>query len=349
MIVTEKYQNLFLIILITFFLSACKENKWDIELGNIKEDVKIKRFEKDLFNIDTSSYSVSIKKLHSEYPVIFNAYKEYIFRLPPNDSSIIYEIFRKDFIGQKDMRTLYNDVQQKFGDKEIKKIENDLSDAFSHIKYYYPDDMLPQVVTVITAFGFQSFTYENTLGISLDLFLGEDYKFYRAPQIDFSGYQTRRFKQEYIVPEVLKTIFGWKYSHDEYTDNTMLSEMIFSGKTLLFLDAMKPELHDSLKIGYTTEQLAWLKDYEGEIWKHFAGKELLFSTNHEDKMKFFTDGPFTNAEGIPQDAPPRLAEWLGWQIVRKYMDENKEVTLQQLFEEKDARKILSKSRYKPKG
>jgi hypothetical protein len=349
MIVIEKYQKLFLIILISLSIASCKEDRWDIELGNIKEDVKIKRFEKDLFNIDTSRYLLSMKKLNMEYPGIFNAYKEYIFRLPPDDSTMIYEIFRKDFIGQKDMRVLYNDVQQKYGDKEIQKLEGDLSDAFSHIKYYYPKDPLPHVSTVITAFGFQSFTYENDLGISLDLFLGEDYKFYRAPQIDFSGFQTRRFKQEYIVPEVLKTIFGWKYNHDDYTDNTMLSEMIFAGKTLLFLDAMKPGMHDSLKIGYTKDQLNWIRDYEGDLWKHFAGKELLFSTNHEDKMKFFTDGPFTNAEGVPQEAPPRLAEWLGWQIVRKYMDENKEVTLQQLFEEKDARKILAKARYKPKS
>jgi hypothetical protein len=40
--------------------------------------------------------------------------------------------------------------------------------------------------------------------------------------------------------------------------------------------------------------------------------------------------------------------WVGWQIVRKYMQENKDVTLQQLMAQKDAQYILNGSKYKPK-
>ena len=42
------------------------------------------------------------------------------------------------------------------------------------------------------------------------------------------------------------------------------------------------------------------------------------------------------------------AAWLGWQIVRKYMEENPKVTLAQLMAEKNAQKILTESKYKPK-
>jgi uncharacterized protein YjaZ len=57
------------------------------------------------------------------------------------------------------------------------------------------------------------------------------------------------------------------------------------------------------------------------------------------------DGPFT-AE-FSKDAPARLGEWLGWQIVREYYEKNPEVTLQLVMTETDAQKILSNSGYKP--
>jgi hypothetical protein len=39
--------------------------------------------------------------------------------------------------------------------------------------------------------------------------------------------------------------------------------------------------------------------------------------------------------------------WLGQQIVKSYMKHNSDVTLEDLMNEKDAQKILSKSKYKP--
>lgn len=58
-----------------------------------------------------------------------------------------------------------------------------------------------------------------------------------------------------------------------------------------------------------------------------------------------SDGPFTGA--ISKDCPPRIAMWVGWQIVKSYMKNNKVVTLSDLMNETDAQKILSKSKYRP--
>jgi len=57
------------------------------------------------------------------------------------------------------------------------------------------------------------------------------------------------------------------------------------------------------------------------------------------------EGPFTSA--ISKDCPPGIAKWIGWQIVKSYMEKNENVTLEQLMNEKDAQKILSKSKYRP--
>jgi uncharacterized protein YjaZ len=39
---------------------------------------------------------------------------------------------------------------------------------------------------------------------------------------------------------------------------------------------------------------------------------------------------------------------MGWQIVRKYMKENPDVSLQELMADTDAEKILHASKYKPR-
>ena len=85
---------------------------------------------------------------------------------------------------------------------------------------------------------------------------------------------------------------------------------------------------------------------EGKIWAHFIEKSLLYETNHFKIIKYTGERP--NIPEIGKQCPGRIATWVGWQIVRKYMAENPNVTLQQLMQETDAQKIFTQSRYKPK-
>ena len=59
-------------------------------------------------------------------------------------------------------------------------------------------------------------------------------------------------------------------------------------------------------------------------------------------------GERPNIPEIGKQCPGRIATWVGWQIVRKYMEEHPQVSLQQLMEEKDAQKIFQQSKYKPR-
>jgi uncharacterized protein YjaZ len=60
---------------------------------------------------------------------------------------------------------------------------------------------------------------------------------------------------------------------------------------------------------------------------------------------FLADGPCTME--FSKDSPPRLGEWIGFQIIRSYMKKNPDVTLEMMMQETDAQKILTLSGYKP--
>ena len=51
---------------------------------------------------------------------------------------------------------------------------------------------------------------------------------------------------------------------------------------------------------------------------------------------------------IDKTCPGRVGQWVGLQIVRKYVAEHPEVTLVRLMAEKDAQRILNESHYRPK-
>ena len=110
-------------------------------------------------------------------------------------------------------------------------------------------------------------------------------------------------------------------------------------------DGLLPNVNDSLKFGYTTKQLNTCLENEKNYWGFFVKDNKLFDNDLKIVSEFTTDGPFTRA--ISKDCPPRIAMWIGRQIVKSYMEHNEKVTLNDLMNEKDSQKILSKSKYKP--
>jgi hypothetical protein len=64
-------------------------------------------------------------------------------------------------------------------------------------------------------------------------------------------------------------------------------------------------------------------------------------------MRYFNDGPFTSADGVPPESAPAIGTWAGLQIVRNYMKLHPEVTLQQLMDDTNMDRILKESRYRP--
>jgi hypothetical protein len=238
------------------------------------------------------------------------------------------------------MLILKHDVDSVYPD--LSEVEAGLSDAFKHYKYYFPQGELPEVIGFISAFENGIVTSDSLLGIGLDMFMGRNYKFYPAAIND--QYRIKNLIPENLVPSAMKGFAKGKFELSQ--DRAMLNKMIYEGKILYFLDAMLPNTPDTLKIGYTAQQLQWCKEYEVAIWSLFIDRNLLFSTDELEYNKYLAEAPFTT--GLDNNSAPMIGVWAGWQIVRKYMDENPNVTLAQLMQEQDYQKILKLSKYKPK-
>jgi hypothetical protein len=129
-----------------------------------------------------------------------------------------------------------------------------------------------------------------------------------------------------------------------YPGERLIDQMIYHGKMLYFLDEVMPGRPDTLKIGFTGEQLDWCYANESNLWAFLVENELLYSTDFQKINKLISDGPFTSF--FEKESPARTGVWLGWQIVRAYMDMN-DTGLKEMITEKDAVDILTQSAYKP--
>ncbi|TCD10769.1 gliding motility lipoprotein GldB [Pedobacter frigidisoli] len=341
MMYNVKHRQIYLIFLFAIIFISCKHsNRPDV--SNIKLDIKIERFDNELFAGKNKNIVEVDKQLGSKYGIFYDDF--------------IRKMLDSKLSNTESLSSLYQDQAYLDLTKEVDSVfpnlkvqEADLTETFKYIKYYYPKAKVPKMISFVSGFAYQMPVGDNYLGIGLDMFLGKDSKFYKSIIENVPLYLSKRFTPEYIVPRVAET-----YAHEELfqepdENRTLLSKMIFQGKVLYFLDQVLPEnTADSTKIGYTTQQMEWAQNFEGDIWAYFLENNYLFETDYQKIQVFLSEGPFTPGLGENRESAPKLGVWTGWQIVRKYMAAHPDITLQQLMADNDAQKILNQSKYKPK-
>lgn len=337
-----KKVSVYLIIIPLFIISSCGHDPLkEADISGVKMDnFTIARMEEDIFNLNPDSILQTTPLLRKKYG---NFYLHYI-RGFINDGGISDSSYSQNlarFITDKDMKEVYNDCKNKYS--SIDFLHVGLEDAFKRYKFYFPNRILPKVITTFTGFNYSILYVDTTLAVSLEMYMGKDYRYYgmMSPDI-FPMYRRRNMEQQNMVPDCIKGWLSMEFPKQENTD--LLTEMIYAGKTLYLSDALLPFVNDTLKIGYTQGQMDWCEKNEFNMWAFFVEKKLLYITEANEIMKYTSDGPFTAA--FNKDSPSRVGHWIGWRIIRSFMKNNPDITVEKLMET-DAQTILNRSKYKP--
>lgn len=225
--------------------------------------------------------------------------------------------------------------------EDISFLENQLGEAFARLKKFYPDFEPPKIYTATTGFGTDIFYEDHVLIISLDYFL-EDTKY--RPSAYLPNYILRRRTKRHLVPSIL-LLMSKDYNQVDLADNTMLNEMVKWGKTHYFVSKLLPCTHDSLIIGYTSEEFDGIEYNQKKVWEYYIENELFYETNSFKIQKFVQERPFT--QEIDLKCPGRTGQWLGWKFVKNYA-RKEEKNLPEIMATRDARLIFEKSKFKPK-
>lgn len=310
-----------LILMLTF--SCQKETEKLVDISKVEVDFKVNRFE-EVFYISSEN---DLPKLKKEYSILF-----------PED---VHDSIWIAKMNNEDELYLFAASQKVFGD--FKNEKEELEQLFKHIKYYNPRFKVPNIITHISDLDYQYpvIYADSLLFISLDMYLGTDNIVYKS----FPQYLSQNYKKQRLVVDVANDII--EKSYPKVKPRIFLNRMIEEGKRIYLLDRFLPAVSDDLKMGYSTEKMEWAQGNEINVWKYFIENELLYSNDTNLNMRFINLSPFSKFyQEADQDSPGRIGVWIGWQIVRSYM-ENNNVDLQQLLET-SPEVIFKKSKYKPR-
>jgi gliding motility-associated lipoprotein GldB len=336
--VTYALYTLFFIILI--FFSSCNRNPLKVDISGIETEVEVVRFDQELFDLPMQDTLAELSALRNKYPDFFDLFTWKVIGV----GGIEEEHFPKimgEFLTDTMILNVKMLVEKEFSNFE--KTEEDLVEAFKYFQYHFPEKELPTVFTTISGFNQSVFTAEGLIGVSLDKYLGRECSYYKQLS-NVPLYKIKNMHPEKLVSDVA---YAWGMTEfDELgSATTVLDHIVHQGKLMYFVDALLPEMHDSLKIGYTAEQLQWCKNNEPQMWNFLVEKKMLYSNKRMDIMRFINDGPYTT--GFPTESPGKSGVWIGWQIVRQYMKKHKEVTVSELMKNTNYQQILNDSGYYP--
>lgn len=325
-------------ILLVFFW-GCKSNRLKVDISEIKEEAEIVRFEKELFTLSKDTLQ-SITNLSNKYPKYFDLFTYKVIQIGGLGDEYFLEAF-KMFVVDTMIQNVNNMVEKEFSDFD--QTEEQLVLAFKRYKYHFPDKEIPTIYTYVSGFNQSVVTAENIIGIGLDKYLGRDCDYYKLLS-STPRYKVLNMHKEKIVSDVA---YAWGITEFEHTNKatTVLDNMIHKGKLMYFVDALLPEMHDSLKIGYTAKQLDWCERNEAQMWSQLIEFKMLYSNNRMDIVRYTNDGPRTS--GFPVESPGRTGVWIGWQIVKEYMEKFPETSLVELMNNSDYQQILNDSKYFP--
>lgn len=337
-----------------FFLSllasSCKTDKPDV--SDIKVQLTIKRFEQDLAQLKATTpeeQDIEIQTLRKKYPYFYTDWVVNIMGFGHPDSAqttrTVY-YFARSRQGKELLRFVNNQYQN------FEKTEQTLTQAYRYFKFYYPNENPPEIITFVSQFGmYWNPVGNNYTGIGLDLFLGDTFPAYRYVSPPFENYWFRYFNQEQLPVLHFMALAG-NYAIPPGNDNgtkpmRFLDEMVYWGKHYFFIDKMLPDISDEIKFSHKKEDEQFFREEESNMWMFLTKEKYLFSTDIKNNSRFFKEAPYTNAPGVAEKTPALMGRWVGWQIVKAYMQNNPNVTLPQLMAETDADKILKFSKYKP--
>ncbi|KJD31855.1 gliding motility protein GldB [Tamlana sedimentorum] len=288
------------LLFLTVLYSCKKENKLETEIGKINLDIEIERFDHFFANVNAEK----LPKLKQAYPFMFSEkFKDSFWLAKKNDTL---------------QQQLFKEVDKAFGDFTDTKIE--IESLFNHLKFYFPEFYTPRIIAITNDVDYRNkvVVTDTIVVLSLDTYLGSEHEFYSGIQ----KFIRANFNKEQLVVDMAEK-YAQKYIyHPQH--RTLLDEMIYFGKILYFKDKIVPFKTEAQRIGYSQNQLNWAIENESYIWQYFVERELLFSTSSKLPGRFIVDAPFSKfyLEDIDSSSPGKIGQYIGWQIVRAYMNQN---------------------------
>lgn len=333
------------IALCAITLTACNQRFSRPDTSGIDVQITVDPFYKELFSKQDNSARLKAERLLNTYGNYFSEYCQYELRIGSPTDTTEQEIFISEFnrfLSIPENQEVIATCDSVFARQ--RKLNEQLSDAFSCFRYFFPEKNVPSIKMHFSGFNNKMFvtTDSASLSLSIEHYLGSQCRYYQM--LEMPQYARQNKNPDNIVSDLMK---AWLYATFpcQSPKDDVLTALIYQGSILYALNRCMPDISDCQLFGFAKEQLEWCQKYEKQMWGTLAEQKLLYSTNPLDRNKLVNETPFTVF--FSNDSPGRAALYCAFNIVCSYMNHHPEQTLQSLLESTDAQQLLLEARYQP--
>ena len=323
-----------------FFFLACKSKPAAPDVSKIPVKLTAMRFEDAFFGLDTNHLEEALNELDRNYPGFAKDFLFNIMGTTPTNAVKDIKSFSSSY------RLMYDSAKKNFAN--LQPIISQVETGLKYVKYYFPNYAVPKKLVTfigpINSYGNIITTY--ALAVGLQLYMGSSYSLYGTDVVQqlYPTYLSRKFEQAYIPVNCMNNIIEDLYPNKSL-GLAIIDQLVETGKRQYLLDCFLPNFSDSLKLGYTQQQLMECNQNEANIWAFFIQNNLLYVTEPEITKEYLNEAPSTPALGA--GFPGFIGKYVGLKLVQKYMENHPDMDLAKLMDT-PARKIFEEAKYKPK-
>lgn len=318
-------KNIFLVSLVFLIVTGCKRNPLDADISNTKVSIEFVNLDSLLYKTPPEDLTDLRKNLSSTISEIFDYQIGYCMRIGKvHDTAFVNSIIQ--YRSDKTIQQLEAEMEKEF--KDLSKQKENLVTAFRYLKTQIPNAVVPShIVFQNSLFNSSAFCTEKEIGIGLDQYLGEHSPTVKSlPSEPFYDWIKKGYNRTFMERDA---VLSWILTHVlPETKGNLAEEIIYHGKAIYITEATMPNVSKNIIIRYSEENFKWAKENEYKFWKYLVDENLLFKTDERNSKNMLGEGPFT--AGLPEKGPDRLGQYLGWIIVKNYM-ENSKTTFEELI------------------
>src|SRR5258705_1292930 len=160
------------VFLFLVFIMACNNKGSGPDVSNIKVDVKLERFEKSFFSLDSNNISAGLARVRSEFPDFYPDFMQNILGVSGTDNDTATLAVIKQFLTS--YSSFAADLEKKFNNTT--GIEKEIKQGFQFVKYYFPNYRIPRLITYIGTLDAPGVAMtRNYMAIGLQQFAGKDF------------------------------------------------------------------------------------------------------------------------------------------------------------------------------
>ena len=216
-----------------------------------------------------------------------------------------------------------NDILTRIPD--ISDIERRTGITVARLSEAYPDVAGLRFYTFISPYSARGFQADSVFMIGLNHYLGADYPGYES----FPEYLRRTAVVSAVPYDVARALVTTRFPYTDDDNTTVLSRLIYEGAVVESQMQSVPEADLAEALGYSAEQLAWMKDNESKAWEALINRNMLYDRDATLADRLTTPSPATTV--LNPDMPGGGGRYIGYRIVDKYLKENPSASVKDLL------------------